>query len=89
MRSLRRILTSPAFLAAWAVAGIPPAAMLCHDMALAATTGAAIGAGNLGMAMLAQSGVLAALRMLGAAAEGSGAGTNLDPSAGAEQRLSR
>lgn len=89
MTSVRRIVTSPAFLAAWALAGIPPAAMLCHDVALAATTGAAIGAGRLGVAMLAQSGVLVALRMLAGAAEGSGAGTSLDPEAAAQQQLSR
>jgi len=82
MSSFRRIVSSPAFLAAWALAGIPPAAMLSHDMALAATTGAALPAMKVVLTVCAQAGALLALRLMGAATDGSAC----SPGAGAWPR---
>lgn len=84
MSSLRRIVSSPAFLAAWALAGIPPAAMLSHDLALAATTGAALPAIEMVMTVCAQSGSLLALRLMGVATDGSAcsAGAGAAPPSG-------
>jgi hypothetical protein len=82
MSSFRSIVSSPGFLALWAAAGIPAAAMMCHDVALAATTGAAIPSVNMLLAVLAQSAALVALRLLGAATGGAATGTSLGPASG-------
>jgi hypothetical protein len=79
--SIRSIVSSPAFLGAWVVAGVPAAAMMCHDVALAVTTGAALPALNMALSAVAQTTALIALRLMGAV-PGAPSGTNLGPAPG-------
>jgi len=86
--SIRSIVSSPLFLGAWTLAGVPAAAAMCHDVALAVTTGAAVPALNMAVTTLAQATSLIVLRALGAATTPP-AGTNLAPAPGQNLRGAR
>lgn len=79
--NIRGIVSSPAFLAAWVVAGVPASAVMCHEVAVAVTTGAALPALKMAAAAIAQTSSLLALRALGAVTSAP-AGTNLAPAPG-------